>query len=257
MCAMAEHPEFIRRQYEFTAYIRDPESNPAPIDVAPRRMAVYRELLWNNVEDFLTSAYPVLADIMGPERWQALLRHYFASHRAETPLFPEMPREFLRYLKTAYEALADDPPFIHELAHYEWMELAVARDDADIDWQTIVPDGDLLDGHPVVSPLAQVVEYRYPVHRLSREFRPDAPGETPTVIVIYRDGDDEVQFMEINAVTARLISLLQADVSLTGRNALAAIAEAMRHPDSSAVIRFGNDTLQDLRRRGVILGTAG
>jgi len=60
---MAELPLFQQEQYRFTAHIRDPEKNPAPDTIEDRRMAVYRDLFYNNVEGFLSRSFPVLRKI--------------------------------------------------------------------------------------------------------------------------------------------------------------------------------------------------
>ena len=60
---MANLPLFTQTQYEFAAHIRDPESNPKPADVESRRMKIYTELFFNNVEDFIANTYPVLKEI--------------------------------------------------------------------------------------------------------------------------------------------------------------------------------------------------
>ncbi|KPK11795.1 MAG: hypothetical protein AMJ68_04460 [Acidithiobacillales bacterium SG8_45] len=251
----AEQPGFIRKQFEFAAHIRDPESNPAPDGIEDRRMAVYRELFFNNVEDFMASSYPVLHEILGEDRWQAMLRDYFAHHRAETPLFPEMPAEFLAYLQNTRQSDSHDPPFMLELAHYEWMELAAAHDDNEIDWSVIEPNGDLLRGHPAVSPLVWVLNYRFPVHRISLDYQPaEAPAE-PTSIIVYRDREDQVGFIEINPMTTILLQRLQQEAMLTGGEALLAIAEEMQHPNPEAVVNGGLAILEDLRRHDIVLGT--
>ncbi|NNG12205.1 MAG: DUF2063 domain-containing protein, partial [Halobacteria archaeon] len=59
-----ERPDFIRRQYEFAAHIRDPKHQPAPADVEDRRMGIYRELFYNNVEGFIAGTFPVLRRIL-------------------------------------------------------------------------------------------------------------------------------------------------------------------------------------------------
>ena len=96
---MATRPEFIRRQYEFAAHIRDPEHAPVPVDVEDRRMGIYRELFYNNVESFLSGTFPVLRRILNDSRWHALVRDFFARHHSRTPLFLEIPREFLNWLE--------------------------------------------------------------------------------------------------------------------------------------------------------------
>ena len=109
---MAGQPEFIRRQYEFAAHIRDPDHRPAPADVEDRRMAIYRELFYNNVESFLSGTFPVLRRIHDDTAWHAMARDFFSSHRSHSPLFLEIPREFLNWLREEREPRADDYPFL-------------------------------------------------------------------------------------------------------------------------------------------------
>ncbi len=145
---------FTDLQYAFTRHIRDPQHAPAPEGIEDRRMAIYRDLLYRNVESFMANSFPVLRKIMADAAWHALIRDYFHTHQARTPLFPKMPYEFLQYLESGRGALAGDFPFLYELAHYEWVELALAMDMRDIDMTHVDPHGDLLAGIPVLSELA-------------------------------------------------------------------------------------------------------
>ena len=85
---------------------------------------------------------------------------------------------------------------------------------------------------------------------------PDETPEQPTYLVVYRNRNDEVKFMEINPVTARLINLLQEDETLSGRSAIEQITQEMNHPNPEVVLKGGLDALQDLQRLGIILGTS-
>ncbi|MEJ2257816.1 MAG: DNA-binding domain-containing protein, partial [Woeseiaceae bacterium] len=49
---------FRKRQYAFAAHIRDPENVPAPDDIEARRMAVYRDLFFNNLFSLLGTFFP-------------------------------------------------------------------------------------------------------------------------------------------------------------------------------------------------------
>ena len=71
---------------------------------------------------------------------------------------------------------------------------------------------------------------------------------------MFRDAEDKVQFSEINAFTARLLTLLESGTS-SGRAALLQIADESRHPDPALVVQAGGELLKDLRARGAILGT--
>lgn len=251
---VSDMSDFRQQQYQFAAHIRDPESAPAPADIEDRRMAIYRELFYNNVQGFMADSFPVLRALMDDEHWHGLIRGYFARHRARTPLFPEMPREFLQYLEQEYQPSADDPPFLFELAHYEWVELALSLSDQEPDMQGIDPDGDLLQGRPILSPLAWALSYHYPVHRISPEFRPEQPAEQPAHLLVYRDMDDDITFVELNPITARLLQLLDEDSDDSGEAVLQQIARELNHPRLDVVIQGGQEILNDLRQRGVVIG---
>lgn len=244
---------FKSTQRAFIGAIRDPRNHPAPADVEERRMAVYRELFYNNVEDFLASTFPVLKNLLGEDAWHALVRDYFATHRAKTPLFMQMPREFLVYLEQERELQPDDFPFMLELAHYEWAELALATSDEKIVMEGIDANGDLLAGKPVISPLAWILTYQYAVHRVGSDNIPTENDKEETCLVVFRNRNDEVEFIEINRVTATLLLRLQEETD-SAQAVLRDIATELNHPDPDRIIDFGNTILNDLHGRGVILG---
>jgi len=248
-------PKFQRQQLAFTAHIRDPRSNPLPDGVPARRMAVYTEIFFNNINEQLAGNFPVLYRITQDERWHALVRDFMIRHRSETPLFTEVGQEFLDYLQREYEPQPDDWPFMLELAHYEYVELAVSISTADEDLGEYDPNGDLLHGSPLVGPTAWNLSYRWPVHSIGPDYLPDEAPAEPTHLVVYRDRQDDVHFLQINAVTQRLLQLLKENPRLTGLDVLKAIAGELGHPDPQKVIGAGRELLDDLHRRNVILGT--
>jgi hypothetical protein len=252
---MASMPEFIRRQYAFAANIRDPDNNPAPEDIEDRRMQIYRELFYNNVENFISGTFPVLRQIYNDANWHGLVREYFSRHRSRTPLFHEIPREFLNWLETGRTGNPADPPFLFELAHYEWVELALAIADSATDCVDVDPHGDLLHGIPVLSPLAWHLSYRYPVHRIGPDYLPEQPEAMPTCLVVYRNRDDEVGFLEVNSVTKRLLELIDAGTNRTGTELLTCIATEMTHPQPDVVIRGGAEIMHNLLHKQILTGT--
>lgn len=257
---MADEDSFLRAQRAFAAHIRDPEGNPAPAEIEDRRMAIYRDLFFNNVSQLLGQSFPVLKRILGPEAWAAVVRDWFIRHRARTPLFLELPREFLDYLENEREATEGDPPFMGELAHYEWVELALSIDERDpwSDDEAPEPPEDLLEARFRLSPLAWPLAYRFPVHRLSPDFQPAQTPDEPTFLVVHRDRRDRVSFLEINRVTARLLELLsEAGQERTGRACLEQIAAELGHPKPEVVLEAGRDILADLLRRDVLLHAPG
>jgi len=245
---------FKATQRAFIGTIRDPQNHPTPADVEERRMAVYRELFYNNVEDFLASTFPVLKKLLGDDGWHTLVRDYFSTHRAKTPLFMQMPREFLVYLEREREPQASDFPFMLELAHYEWAELALATSDENIVMEGIDANGDLVTGMPVISPLAWILTYQYAVHRIGSDFVPTENDQEETCLVVFRNRNDDVEFIEINGVTATLLLRLQEETG-SAQTVLLDIAAELEHPEPDKIIDFGSTILNDLHVRGVILGT--
>lgn len=257
MHANSPQPEtdFQLRQREFADHIRQPDRQPTPPDVEPRRMAIYNELFYNNVESFLAASYPVLRSITPDAPWHALARDFFAGHTCHTPLFTRLAEEFLDYLEQERPPTEQDHPFLLELAHYEWVELALSLSDADQHLPPLDPNGDLLTGHPVISPLAWHLTYTYPVHRIGPEYLPSQPASVPTHLVVYRDRQDNIGFLEINAVTHALLDGLESDPDSTGQMVLDSIITALDPPDPAKVMQAGVVLLNDLRQREILLGT--
>ncbi len=107
----------------------------------------------------------------------------------------------------------------------------------------------------MVSPLAWSLSYQYPVHKIGRDFQPSQPQEQPVYLIVYRNHLDRVGFMEANAVTARLLELLQLDSACSGQQVLEQIALEIQHPDPRQVVDGGMDILRQLHTLDIILGT--
>ncbi len=216
-------------------------------------MRLYRELMFGNVTALLAQSFPVLRRILDDGQWAALVQGFFAHHHSLTPLFTELPHEFVRYLADECPPHRLPWPFIPELAHYEWVELALAlHEDVEIP-ADIDPAGDLLEQSPVLAPLLWRLHYHYPVHRIGPDSLPAAPDDTH--LLVHRDSSGEVRFVVINALSAELLALIEAEPGQRGRAALEIIAA--RHPliAPAAVLAGGARTLADLRAQGILSGT--
>jgi len=248
--------EFQVTQQQFSAHLRNPDRNPAPADIEDRRMKIYRELIYNNIEGFLSGGFPILRQILSDDHWHSIVRDFIDRHQSHSPYFLEISQEFLGYLQQERAQVPNseqDPPFMLELAHYEWVELAL--DVAEEEYpQDVTRELDPLEHRPVVSPLAWCLSYQYPVHRIGPEFQPQTASEPPTCLVVYRNRGDEVAFMEANAVTFRLLELLRDDEAPSGRVALEQIAAELQAPDPGSIIENGLALLQQLLGLGIICG---
>ena len=250
-----ELPEFQAIQYRFAAHLRDPLAQPPPEDMEARRLKIYRELFYDNIEGFLSRAFPVLRKLSSDEIWHARVRDFYARHQCKSPQFYGVAEEFLHFLEIERGDHPDDPPFIRELAHYEWVELVLSIAEDDPAAMQADPNGDLLQGSPVISPLAWPLCYAYPVHRIGPEYRPETVPELPTYLVVYRTRQEAVKFLEVNAVTARLLQLIEEQPASSGQKLLSQIVEELRHPQPQDILEAGRDMLLGLRQRDILLGT--
>lgn len=237
-------------QYQFAGHIRNPEHTPAPDNIEQRRMSIYRDLFYNNIQGFIASGFPVLRSITSDERWHSMVRDFMVNHQCKTPLFHEISREFISYLDHERND-ANDPVFIKELCHYEWVELALSLLDAEPDYLDVTELDDVLSLKLTTSALAWPLSYHFPVHQISPEFQPQVASDTPIFLLVYRNQKDSVVFMELNPVSARLIDLLNE--GQTGQQAAEQIASELQHPNPDVVIQGARSLITDWIERGILV----
>lgn len=251
---MNARKDFAAVEAQLAAHLRDPVHAPPPPDVDPARVAVYARLVFNNVEGLLATSFPVLRSVLDEVAWRALVRDYLAHHRSHTPLFPRLPRDFVGYLADA-RADCGDPAWLAELAEYEWLEIECAQDPREID--SLAPDdagADLVEDVPVLNPLARPRAYRHAVHTIAPSRLPAAPAAEPVWLVVFRDRTDKVGFLQLNAVSARLVALIARDEAVSGRTLLTRIADELAHPRPAKLIEAGRAVLSDMLARGLVVG---
>ena len=70
--------DFQAFQQAFARHLRDPRHAPRPAGVPARRMAVYTELLFNNICSFVDTCFPVCRAI--PDRAKIILEEIAHTH---------------------------------------------------------------------------------------------------------------------------------------------------------------------------------
>ena len=235
---MPDLAPFQHYQYQFGRYLRDPQQ-PLPSGVAAERGEVYAELLFNNLRNFIDACCPVCRLIVGEPRWTDLIRAFFIGHRCHSPLFRDIPREFVHWLQDDPQHSAHLPPFIPHLAHYEWLELAADVHPGEV--AAARPVAEVLASTLFTNPTLQLGIYPWPVQQISAEFQPLTPDNTPTCLAVYRDSSDTVRFTQLNPLSAHLLNLLQAQ-PLTGQAALQQLARDAGS-DLANVLPFGEPLL--------------
>jgi len=235
--------ELLELQRCLAAHLRDPEGSPPPPGVDDRRLAVYRDLFFNNLRDLLGSSLPVSRALLGESAWSALVRRFFCEHRARTPYFIRLAGEFAHWLGEL-PAEAGRPPCLAELAHYEWMEVALANEPD--------PDPETLPPSPRVSALAWLLAYQWPVHRIGPGRVPECAPELPTFIVVHRDPQGAVHFLEVDAATAHLLSCLESAPGLPAGELIRQVSAQLTRSGRKVTEEATGAALVMLAERGIV-----
>jgi hypothetical protein len=252
-----ELPHFQQYQQAFTAYIRDPIGQPRPKNVAIKGMNVYKEIVFNNLFESVSACFPVARKVLGKRAWLSLIHEYFRVHSANTPIFRKIPEEFLTYLTNLEKCSSDAlPVYLTSLCHYEWIELLVSTmaynpPEPVINNQIINVTGDLLEYQPAFNPTMQLLNYPYAVQKISPRYKPKE--KVATQLLVFRNTEYIVKFIELNPITYRLIELLQ-DKNTTSKRALTQIANEIGNLPLEKVIQFGMEILNELKNQGIVLG---
>lgn len=222
----AELSELFAIQQQLAAAVREPALPVLP-GMASERLAVYRELVLNNVSGFIRSTYPVLRQICGDVLFDQKINAFFRQSQLDSPYFVDIPKAFLDWLPAH---ATDLPPFALELAHYEWLELELFRRTDAVEAvpteaaaaaglpteaspaaasQSPGQSGLTLTSQLQLTPLLEVVAYQYPVHQLSVQYQPAEPPASPTFLALYRNRAQQVRFLQLTALSSASLQLLQ------------------------------------------------
>lgn len=258
-----EAPEaLIAFQKNYGQHLRSPNPDNAILkDIPKRRSQIYEELFFNNICGFINHCFPVAKSILSNQQWQHLSRVFFAQWRCSTPYFSEIPYEFVGYIKAKQNTL-DIPAWLPSLLEYEWIELDVdicnaaplkphaISESSSIQNDDLAENNKNLDPRLFTTPTLQNLSFEWPVHKISNDFIPETPQAT--FLVVYRNSDHRVQFMEINAMTAALLEII-ANQPTTANEALLALAEVINHPDPQQIVAFGQAIVDDFIAREILI----
>ena len=111
---------------------------------------------------------------------------------------------------------------------------------------------DLMLNIIVVNPALALLKYDYAVHKISPRNKPTNPLAIPIYLAVYRTENYNIQFIELNEITAQLLHLLK-DNPLTGEQALLQLAKNLNYADPQLLLEFGSTILQDLKLQGILL----
>lgn len=235
-------------QLNYGRHLRNPSENTLPLGVNKRRSEIYEDLLFNNIRTFIDTCFPVAKSLFSDQDWQVLARAFFHNWRCTTPIFSQIPYEFVRYISEGdisdSSIKSSQPQWLPELLHYEWVELEVDVFEDDTKLEN-------LKGL-ILNPSAKLLVYQWPVHTISNDQLPESPLQT--CLVVYRNIELSVRFLELNATTFMLLQFLEQHPSGFASDILHKFAKQIQHPDPTALVQFGFTLLAELHDANIIFG---
>ena len=265
---MSDESDTLRaQQLAFAHHVRDPGVHPPPPGIEDRRLRVYRELFIGSMRGLLEANFPVIHRTLPDADWQSLVQDFYTGHRCSTPLFTEVAREFVDWLASAERT----PPWLPELAHHEWTELALqiaeippggpcrSRYSGDLLAVDVSPDNPEAKSSPLkrllqVSVLARVHAYAWPVHQIGPDFQPLTPPATPTLLLARRDDAGDVHFSELSPLVFRLLQMIQSSEpgNATAGGCMTALAAEAGETGNDAFHAAGMAMIQRLLDEGTL-----
>ncbi len=143
-----------------------------------------------------------------------------------------MTTELLDFVAPLWDDDARVPPWSHDLARHEALEIVIASLGEPVVPHALGP----LDAERGLTFIeaARVVRYAFAVHRLSAdESDLSAPAAEPTALFAYRDPEHDVRYLELSPLAALLVERLLAGESL--KSALLGACAATGTEASSAL----------------------
>jgi hypothetical protein len=195
-------------QSSLANYCRTGEYTPIP-GVKEKNVGRYRQLISNVVNGSLQSAYPLTFSLLAKEEWHDLVHDFFSSHRCQSPMVWQMPKELYKFVVEEKYHLLNKYPFLSELLLFEWKEVEVYM------MEDVEPypytEKKLNEGNLVLNPEIQVLSLEYPVHlKNAKEISANDKGHY--FVSLHRDPDTgRVLFTNIQYPHVEVIEKLASE----------------------------------------------
>jgi hypothetical protein len=137
-----------------------------------------------------------------------------------------------------------------ELAHYEWVEMALQQSEAE---PLPLSDAGLLLDRPLqVSPLAWPLAYAWPVQLVGPDYQPQTAPAQPTLLLVRRAEDWSVKFSALSPLAWRLLQRIEEFPQLDGREQLEGLAVEAGMAGSPEFMESGTVLLRQMHEEGVV-----
>jgi hypothetical protein len=220
---------------------------------APRRLAIYRDLVRNGLSAVVLRMLPRTRARMNAAcagRFDAEFARWVDEVGPRTHYIRDVPAELFAWAEPRWRADSTVPAYLPDLAAHELAHFAVASSDSA---QAIEPLGDVALAEPLVlSGAIKLMSYGWAVHELpADETSRDEPVRRDVHLIAYRDASHAVRWLELTPLAAAIVARLEAGETL---GAAVERACAGKGVATAGVLHDIAALIADLGARGVVLG---
>lgn len=234
-------------QRDFGRALRAPRVPPA---LEGTRAAAYFQLVRANFDQVLRDLLPRTAARLGDRFWDEA-RAFVHERGPQTHYLRDVPSELVAWALERWPRDEAMPPWAIDLARYEVASHQASAAPGDHETEA---DRELTLDRPVI--MADHVRFllmSYAVHELpADEDDASVPAARDVALLVYRDGDHDLRYLELTAAAAAIVErLLRGDVVSSAVTEGAASAGV---PVDEAFLQGTSRLLADLAQRGALLG---
>ena len=213
-------------------------------------MQVYRRHVRRTLTRAVRELIPRTAARLG-EGFGASVERSIEDESPRSPYFRDIAFEFCTWAQPRWGNAPSVPGYLIDLARYELASFEVGC----VQRLEKSPSSTelTLEGPVGFSSAARLVRYEHAIHRLDASLDArDSPEAVPTALLIYRDADDEVRFLELTPLAAAIIERLLRGEALS--QAVLGASCSLGFAVDANVTRGTAELLDNLVKRGVIQG---
>lgn len=220
--------------------------------VGAERFLVYRSLIHNRMRNTIAEFIERTAARLGKTRLRTDFTEWMDQVAAHSPYLRDVPAEFVAWAAPRW--LRDDavPDYLVDLARHELLEYDIRNDHRGGESPT---GRELALDQPLrFDSAARLMRYAFAVHRLSPDLDDrDMPEQTPTRLLVYRDPQAKVRYLELTALAFAVLEQLFEHHQPVAQG-LRRACESLGEPLDDERLAASATLLADLAERGVLLG---
>jgi hypothetical protein len=214
-----------------------------------RRLGLYRQLVRHNVVNVASTILEhtrARLDAHVPDEFARSVAAFLAAVGPRTPHLRDVPAELLAWAAPRWREDARIPAWLVDHAELELVDFTIGvapRPPAPPPLADVTADRALVFGDPRV-----IVHLDWAVH----ERRGEEPEKRAVHLLVYRDAQHAVRYLELTPLASQILELLFAGRPLAAAMVEACAASGQAMDDS--VLGGAARLLADLGERGVLLG---